>query len=121
MEIELIQFENSHDEQHRPRESIIIWKSSNQQNASEGKQIWKKSTLAYNISKSRYSFILTKIISIYITSFIDRRMFCSFLKSSKINVFAAILFICLVMIVGVLTVCFTLPKPSMCSICYSDR
>jgi len=57
------------------------------------------------------------IISIYFTFIIDRRMFYSCLKS-KMNIFALILFICLSMTVGILIVCFTSPKPSMCLICY---
>jgi hypothetical protein len=58
------------------------------------------------------------IVSIYFTSIIDRRMFYSCLKSSKMNGFAVVLFIILVITVGVLTVCFTIPKPSMCLICW---
>jgi hypothetical protein len=58
MEIELALVEHSYDEQHRPVKPNMMSKSSDRQNTFDDKKIWKKSTLAYDISKSWYSFFL---------------------------------------------------------------
>ncbi len=59
MKFELKSVERSADKQHRSGESNVISKSLNQRNIASGQKTWKKSTIAYNISKSRYSFFLT--------------------------------------------------------------
>jgi hypothetical protein len=59
MKFEFGSFERSAHEQYRSDQSNVISTSLNQQNDSTGQKRWVKSTTAYNISKSRYSFFLT--------------------------------------------------------------
>ncbi len=58
MEFQLKSVKRPADKQHQCDKSNLIATALKQKNTSYGQKRWKKPTIAYNISKSRYSFFL---------------------------------------------------------------
>ncbi len=84
-------------------------RSVGRQYISNNQKMSSKSIVVYKTSKLRYSFSFLLTIN----NIIVRRKFLSFLKSRKMNGFLVVLFIILSMIIGILVVNLTSPKPSM--------
>jgi len=114
MESELASVKRSSDEQYCTVELGMDSNSSERQSASDDNQIPENSDKA---SESGYVFFFifldTLQCLLYLGSIIIREISDTRNKWNKILVLAFALFTILAMTVGVLTVCFTSPKPSM--------